>query len=1126
MAEAGLKTIGGVEIEVRASTDKFNRNLVQAEQRARNAGGVMVREFDKADRSASRLDATLKRSASTLALFGGGFAGAALIKGVIDAADSMTLLKGRIANVVTEGESLNRVYRDLFNAAQQNRASIEGTAQLYLRLRNTIKDLNHESALAITSTFSKTLILSGASAAEAASSMLQFAQAMGSGRLAGDELRSLLENNSRFAKLLAVQLGVNVGQLKALGEAGALSGELISTALEKGGSAIDAEFANIPLTVGQAFQQLQNSIVDYVGETDSALGASQRLAMGLSFLAKNIDSVGDAIVAIGAGALAGGLTYGLIKSGEAVARFALVAKEALSNIAAGSNPAYKKFAEPVTKAVLDAERALLNYQTALANVTRAEQALTAAQAAGNTTRSLSAYKGQVTRAQKLAESLEEAARVSGRTADRMQADFTSATNAVGSRFSQVGSIIKNIGSSILATFGGPVGLAITAASVAMAVFTHNTLEAQRAARSIQSGLELVATLNIDVSEAAAKAAGKSDELTTAMENQKKAVDALNAAKKEQLRTDLQQAVVDAKKTQTAAQNRIAELEGLNNAPFQAQALKDFRKPALDAARKDLERMNGLVPILEAGLKAVDDGLTGLGTTAPKELSKTEKAVADFKAGVDALKGSIGDDQFKSSQMKNMLEALAEIDLASARAQMGDVKNMLTPQDAVAVEKGFLRIARASITATASLNEFSTDAEKFKKSIKEITQADPAEGNKSRAALQALLDYGKEIKNIPAAFRAIEGLTILNPADAERARTELRKLAQQTEANFGTDAQRAASAYGEALNEINNAEDALVATGSQYDPAQFDAARAILRQEMLDATKTFPTDDFEELSDIIREMFTPAEQLAEKLSEIENLRAGANATENTALDRKRISLLEEEARVAGYAGEALLTLNRLRAGSGMTDAEVRNAEKSIRNAAEQGREGMKWGELSDRQKTEATSKVFADTFTQALTEGIRTGDFGDALRDTIAQKAAEGLADALANVGQKLGDALFGENGIAWSVAGSLFGTGLPARANGGPVKAGQAYMTGERGREIFVPGADGYIAPNAALKGAGQAWDSARGGPRVSIDMSTKIAGDVGTRELYERMQAEQRANMRALPGIIKGQFREIRRRN
>lgn len=44
---------------------------------------------------------------------------------------------------------------------------------------------------------------------------------------------------------------------------------------------------------------------------------------------------------------------------------------------------------------------------------------------------------------------------------------------------------------------------------------------------------------------------------------------------------------------------------------------------------------------------------------------------------------------------------------------------------------------------------------------------------------------------------------------------------------------------------------------------------------------------------------------------------------------------------------------------------------------------------------------------------------------------------------------------------------LPGRAKGGPVKAGHAYMVGEDGPEPFVPGQDGAIIPNQALRGAG-----------------------------------------------------------
>ena len=43
---------------------------------------------------------------------------------------------------------------------------------------------------------------------------------------------------------------------------------------------------------------------------------------------------------------------------------------------------------------------------------------------------------------------------------------------------------------------------------------------------------------------------------------------------------------------------------------------------------------------------------------------------------------------------------------------------------------------------------------------------------------------------------------------------------------------------------------------------------------------------------------------------------------------------------------------------------------------------------------------------------------------------------------------------------------LPGKALGGAVGAGRPYMVGERGPELFVPGAKGNIVPNNAMGGA------------------------------------------------------------
>jgi SLT domain-containing protein len=47
-----------------------------------------------------------------------------------------------------------------------------------------------------------------------------------------------------------------------------------------------------------------------------------------------------------------------------------------------------------------------------------------------------------------------------------------------------------------------------------------------------------------------------------------------------------------------------------------------------------------------------------------------------------------------------------------------------------------------------------------------------------------------------------------------------------------------------------------------------------------------------------------------------------------------------------------------------------------------------------------------------------------------------------------------------------FLAGLEFRANGGPIRAGQAYMVGEQGPEIVVPNASGTVVPNNKMGGS------------------------------------------------------------
>ncbi len=94
---------------------------------------------------------------------------------------------------------------------------------------------------------------------------------------------------------------------------------------------------------------------------------------------------------------------------------------------------------------------------------------------------------------------------------------------------------------------------------------------------------------------------------------------------------------------------------------------------------------------------------------------------------------------------------------------------------------------------------------------------------------------------------------------------------------------------------------------------------------------------------------------------------------------------------------------------------------------------------------------------ALLRAVRTGKFGfDDLKRVALAAMSEIAREALkAGLGALGSGASGGLLSFATSALTALIG--LPGRASGGPVTQGRAYLVGERGPELFVPGATGRI---------------------------------------------------------------------
>jgi lambda family phage tail tape measure protein len=226
--------------------------------------------------------------------------GGAALKGIADFSDSIVNLKNRLVSINPDLVQVNAQFNAIAAIAITARTPLNDTADLFYKMARSAKDLgiSQQTAADVTETLAKALTASGMSSAAAAGPLLQFGQAMQSGRFQGDELRSILEGLGPVATALADSLGVPVGALKDLGSKGMISAQQMVTALQKAKGAIDEAFARTTPTISQAFTNVKTAAGVVFNEFESNTKTGANLALAIEYVAfqifklsKNIDEV-------------------------------------------------------------------------------------------------------------------------------------------------------------------------------------------------------------------------------------------------------------------------------------------------------------------------------------------------------------------------------------------------------------------------------------------------------------------------------------------------------------------------------------------------------------------------------------------------------------------------------------------------------------------------------------------------------------------------------------------------------------------------------------------------------------------------------------------------------------------
>lgn len=86
---------------------------------------------------------------------------------------------------------------------------------------------NTDEIIAFTELMNKNFTIGGASIQEQTSAMYQLTQAMASGKLQGDEFRSIMENAPLLAEAIANYTGKSKGDLKELSSQGVITSDII-----------------------------------------------------------------------------------------------------------------------------------------------------------------------------------------------------------------------------------------------------------------------------------------------------------------------------------------------------------------------------------------------------------------------------------------------------------------------------------------------------------------------------------------------------------------------------------------------------------------------------------------------------------------------------------------------------------------------------------------------------------------------------------------------------------------------------------------------------------------------------------------------------------------------------------
>lgn len=291
-------------------------------KKTKNSTDQLAKSVDKVKNNTSRLSSvanylsnSFDNATSSVRKLAAAYLGVMSAKTMMENSDTLTSAKNKLnylnGNIAELTESsMNKMF-GAANSARMGYSDMISNVSKSMTLAGDAFNNNIDLAIRFQEIMGKSYTLGGASAAETASSMYQMIQALGSGILQGDELRSVREGAPlAYKEIEKFAQGVynTEESLKDLASQGKITSDIVVAAMLNAGEGIDEAFKNTNMTLAQGwtliknqalntFRTIQKKIENFVN-SDTGNQLIMNISKGIQQLGIILEVVMDAVIDI------------------------------------------------------------------------------------------------------------------------------------------------------------------------------------------------------------------------------------------------------------------------------------------------------------------------------------------------------------------------------------------------------------------------------------------------------------------------------------------------------------------------------------------------------------------------------------------------------------------------------------------------------------------------------------------------------------------------------------------------------------------------------------------------------------------------------------------------------------